>query len=128
MNHVDTPPIVRALTDAELRPAQADAAAARPWANPPARQAGPECPAGGLGQRDACSPVPVALFGSAARGELRENGDLLVVLADGDPADPNWTRVNICEAIGYRPRADVVVALEENLRKAARSLTGIDPS
>jgi len=64
------------------------------------------------------------LLGSAARGESGENSDidLLVVLADSDPTDPNSTRVNICEAIGYRPRADVVVALEENLRYAARSL------
>ena len=100
----------------------------QPWRNRPARQVGPQCPAGGLGQPDACSPVEVLLFGSAARGESGENSDidLLVVLANGDPSDPNWTPVNICEAIGYRPRADVVVAPEVDLRKAARSLAGME--
>ena len=74
-----------------------------------------------------CSPVEVVLFGSAARGELGENSDidLLVVLADGDPADPRRIQLNICEAIGYRPRADVVVAFKEDVRKAARSLAGV---
>lgn len=74
-----------------------------------------------------CRPVEVVLFGSAARGELAENSDidLLVVLADGDPADPRRTRLNICEEIGYRPRGDVVVAFEEDVRKAARSLAGV---
>ena len=51
-----------------------------------------------------CRPVEVIIssFGSAAQGKLYETSDidLLVVLADGDPADPLRTSFDICEAIG----------------------------
>ena len=48
-------------------------------------------------------------FGSAAQGELYETSDidLLVVLADGDPADPLRTSFDICEAIGEFTVRDV---------------------
>ena len=49
-----------------------------------------------------CRPVGVVLFGSVARGRLQETSDidLLVVLADSDPADPQRTGLDNCEAIG----------------------------
>ena len=74
-----------------------------------------------------CRPVEVILFGSAARGELQETSDidLLVVLADGDPADPRRLGVDICQAIGYDPRADVTLAFEENVRRGARRLASV---
>ena len=74
-----------------------------------------------------CRPVEVILFGSAARGELRETSDvdLLVVLADGDPADPRRVAVAISEAIGYAPRADVALAFEADVRRGARRLAGV---
>ena len=55
-----------------------------------------------------CSPAEVVLFGSGARDELGTTGDvdLLVVLADGDPADPRRVGFDIREGIGYEPRAD----------------------
>ena len=50
------------------------------------------------------SPVEILLFGSGARGELRENSDidLLIVLADGDPTDIRSTAFEIGEAIGLQ--------------------------
>ena len=45
--------------------------------------------------------------------------DLLVVLPDGDPIDWRAWRFDIDEAIGCEPRADAVVAFEENVRPAA---------
>ena len=74
-----------------------------------------------------CNPVEIVLFGSGARGELGETSDidLLVVLAGGDPADPGSTSFEIGEAIGYQPRADIVVAFEHDVREAAMSLTSV---
>ena len=68
-----------------------------------------------------CRPVEVILFGSAARGELQDSSDidLLVVLADGDSAEPERMCFDICEAIGCQPRADVAVAFEKEVREAA---------
>ncbi len=62
-----------------------------------------------------CRPVEVILFGSAARGELQDSSDidLLVVLADGDSAEPERMCFDICVAIGCQPRADVAVAVRE---------------
>ena len=74
-----------------------------------------------------CNPVEIVLFGSGARGELGETSDidLLVVLAGGDPADPGSTSFEIGAAIGYQPRADIVVAFEHDVREAAMSLTSV---
>ena len=68
-----------------------------------------------------CRPVEVILFGSAARGELQDSSDidLLVVLADGDSAEPERMCFDICEAIGCQPRADVAVTFEKEVREAA---------
>ena len=68
-----------------------------------------------------CRPVEVILFGSAARAELQDSSDidLLVVLADGDSAEPERMCFDICEAIGCQPRADVAVAFEKEVREAA---------
>ena len=76
---------------------------------------------------ECCRPVEVILFGSAARGELQSTSDidLLVVLADGDPADARCVAVTISDAIGYAPRADVNLAFEAGVRRGARSLAGV---
>ena len=51
--------------------------------------------------------------------------DLLVVLPDGDPIDWRAWRFDIDEAIGYEPRADAVVAFEENVRAAAAMFSAV---
>ena len=68
-----------------------------------------------------CRPVEVILFGSAARGELQDSSyiDQLVVLADGESAEPERMCFDICEAIGCQPQADVTVAFEKEVREAA---------
>ena len=74
-----------------------------------------------------CRPVEVILFGSAARGELQQTSDidLLVVLADGDAANRQCLGVDICDAIGYEPRADVTLAFESDVRRGARHLASV---
>ena len=67
------------------------------------------------------------MFGSTAWGEPHDSSDLdlLVVLADGDPADPWRTRLAISDTIGYEPPVDVLAALEQEVRKAARRLASV---
>ena len=67
------------------------------------------------------------MFGSAARGELQQISDidLLVVLADGDAANRQCLGVDICDAIGYEPRADVTLAFESDVRRGARDLASV---
>ena len=73
------------------------------------------------------APKRIVLFGSGARGELTPDSDLdlLVILAADDPADRRTTCCRISDAIGYQPRADVIVAFESDVRKARTSLAGI---
>ena len=69
-------------------------------------------------------PVEVILFGSATRGELQDSSefDLLVVLGDGDSAEPERMCFYICEANGRQAWADVAVTLEREIREAAGAL------
>ena len=48
--------------------------------------------------------------------------DLLVVLTDGDSAEPERMCFDICEAIACQPRTDVAVAFEKEVREAASAL------
>ena len=68
-----------------------------------------------------CRPVEVMLFASASRGEQQDSSDidLLVVLADGDSAEPERMCFDFCEATGFQARADVAIAFEKEVREAA---------
>ena len=64
------------------------------------------------------------MFGSTAWREPHDSSDLdlLVVLADRDRADLWRTSLAISDTIGYEPPVDVLAAVEQEVRKAARRL------
>ena len=64
----------------------------------------------------------VVLFGSAARGDMREHSDLdfLVVIPDAMPreeADGAWNRADDSLAGLERPSVDILVATESRIRR-----------
>lgn len=70
-----------------------------------------------------CNPAEIVLFGSGARGELRDDSDLdlLIVVAD-DAADHRDTVGRIHAEMDDLPRADMLTATRSRMHDAARSL------
>jgi uncharacterized protein len=68
--------------------------------------------------RGVVEPTRVILFGSAARGEMRPDSDLDVLVEVADSIDPNETECRIYRAlIGFGVATDVIVMTEDDLRR-----------
>ena len=72
-----------------------------------------------------CDPAEVILLGSAARGELRNDGDLDLLIFEDDPSNDRDTERLVRDAIEHLPRADVMTATRTEMREAAASLSRI---
>ena len=68
--------------------------------------------------REVCAPTRVILFGSAARGDMRGDSDLdvLVVVRAGEDRR-TITRAIYRNLIGFGTPADIVVATEDDLAR-----------
>ena len=79
---------------------------------------------------DACRPhrpVEIVLFGSGARGELRPTSDLdlMVVLPENTRGSLNPRRIALEIENGRQPRVEIVVAFENEVKAAGRSLVSV---
>ncbi len=72
-----------------------------------------------------CDPAEVILFGSAARGELRDGSDLDLLIVEDDPSTERDTERLVRDAIEHLPKADVMTATRSEMREAEGSLSRI---
>lgn len=75
-----------------------------------------------------CEPIRIVLFGSGARGELRDDSDidlLVVVVDEATRRERKGMAFDIREDIGYNPRADVALRTEAEIAQASTTLAGV---
>ena len=74
---------------------------------------------------EACRPAEIILFGSGARGELRDDSDIDLLIVEPDDRNRRDTEAAVREATSDLPRSDVMTATRTEMREANASLSRI---
>lgn len=74
---------------------------------------------------EACRPAEIILFGSGARGELRDDSDIDLLIVERDGQNGHDTQTRVRDATSDLPRTDVMTATRTEMREANASLSCI---
>ena len=72
-----------------------------------------------------CDPAEIILFGSGARGELRDDSDIDLLIVEHDSRKDDDTAALVRDATSHLPRTDVMTATTSQMREAKESLSVI---